>query len=73
MRATASLHNENSAWRPLFGNKSVPYLDPNALFCQYFYLKTGKDITKTLCSGKTREFFLNKDLKFLRTFGALTF
>ena len=26
------LHDENSAWRPIFGKKGVPYPDPNALF-----------------------------------------
>ena len=30
--ATAPLHDENSAWRPIFGKKGAPYPDPNALF-----------------------------------------
>ena len=29
------LHDENSAWRPIFGKKGAPYPDPNALFFEF--------------------------------------
>ena len=31
-------------WRPLFGKKSAPYPDPNALFFQCFVLNAGKQV-----------------------------
>ena len=41
LEATTPLHNENLAWRPIFGKKGVPYPDPNALFFSCFVLNVG--------------------------------
>ena len=35
------LHDENSAWRLIFGKKGAPYHDPNALFFSCFVLNLG--------------------------------
>ena len=39
--ATAPLHDETSAWRPLFGKKGTPYPDQNALLFLCFILNVG--------------------------------
>ena len=43
--ATAPLHDENAAWRPLFCEKSTPCLDHKALFLNYFPL----NLERPLC------------------------
>ena len=50
-------------WRPLFGKKSAPYPDPNALFFQCFVLNAGKHVNQGTIQKKNQRALLNEAQK----------
>ena len=70
MGSTSSLHDENSAWGPLFGKKCVHYPDLNVLFFPSFILNVGKHMCYSV--ENPENFPCIKPQKFVHTFGMLT-
>ena len=60
--APPPLHDENSAWRPIFSEKGAPYPDPNAPFF-VFRSEPGKHMNEGVIQLKNQRIFLNKSPK----------